>query len=471
MKVKPRVFVPTLYFAEGLPYTIVNQMSVVFYTDLGATNTYIGLATSFLYLPWTLKFLWSPLVDVYGTKKRWIVVSQMVLAAFSILVAASTILPHGLYVSAVVFMLMAIASATHDIAIDGYYMDALSIEQQALYVGVRNAFYKVAWLLGSGGLVFLAGTLAEKTSLGVSGGWLGAFLACTVLLGLCALFHKIALPEPERLEEVGQHEKKSLDFPASDSSEGERARLSTKEFLSVFLDWLEQPGIVAIVIYILIFRAGDALMLKMAQPFLLRPTSEGGLGISTADVGILYGTIGVAFLLVGGLFGGWLVSRFGLKKCLLPTALIQNLAILLYFWLASSRPSGHAFLFGFDLSAWSQSIGVAPEFQKWFEGNLFYTLLVNSAEQFSYGLGTAAYTVFLLTTVKSSYKAAHYAIATAIMALGLMLPGAISGYLADSLGYAHFFLISFLVSIPGLLTIFWLPLTRSDFGKTEVERS
>ncbi|MEZ4545292.1 MAG: MFS transporter [Cyanobacteriota/Melainabacteria group bacterium] len=201
----------------------------------------------------------------------------------------------------------------------------------------------------------------------------------------------------------------------------------------------------------MIFRLGDALMLKMAQPFLLDEVSKGGLAISTKEVGIIYGTVGMLFLLAGGIFGGWLVSRYGLKKCLLPTALIQNSAILLYWWLAHSKPRG-------------EILGSLNLHGRMFEAEILLTTLVNSVEQFSYGLGVAAYTVFLLSTVKKSYKAAHYAIATALMALGLLIPGAVSGFIQESIGYELFFLVSFLASLPGIIVILFLPLTTEDHG-------
>lgn len=437
MRIKPAIFIPTLYFAEGLPYTIVNMMSVVFYKTLGASNAFIGSATSFLALPWTLKFLWSPLVDVRGTKKRWVVASQMVLSFVVLLAALGCFLPDPIYATLVIFLVVAVASATHDIAIDGYYMDVLDKGQQAYYVGIRNAAYKVAWLTGSGFLVYLAGSMTESTALGVKGGWFVSFLVSALLLFVLALFHMKALPEPE--------------LQAEGESESNKESLTLKKFGDIFIAYLNQPRIVAVIIYILIFRLGDALMLKMAQPFLLDDVSKGGLAISTTEVGIIYGTVGMLFLLAGNLFGGWLVSRYGLKKCLLPTALIQNSAILLYWWLAHSKPRG-------------EILGFLNLHDRMFEAEILFTTLVNSVEQFSYGLGVAAYTVFLLSTVKKSYKAAHYAIATALMALGLLLPGAVSGFIQESIGYELFFLVSFLASLPGIIVILFLPLTTEDHG-------
>lgn len=431
------------------------MMSVVFYKNLGSSNTFIGQATSFFYLPWVLKFIWSPLVDVRGTKRKWIIICQATLGFIALSLVASIFLPAGTYISIGIFMLIALASATQDVAIDGYYLDVLKKEQQAFYVGVRNAFYKVAVLAGSGGLVFLAGKIAETTQLGVQGGWSIAFVACGLLLLGCAAFHAFVLPETgNKLE----------------GSEGVAPTLGLAEFIEVFLSWLRQPRIAVIILYILIFRAGDALLIKMAQPFLLDDVAKGGLGIATSDVGIIYGTVGVIFLLLGGIVGGVLVSKYGLKKCLMPTALIQNSAIPLYWWLAAAKPAGDVLILNYNVTQSMQSIiGSNPDLMHWFDARFFYTIMVNSAEQFSYGLGTAAYTVFLLTTVKSDFKAAHYAIATALMAFGVMIPGFISGQIADAMGYEKFFLISFIAAIPGIITILWLPLPPAEKDAKEAD--
>lgn len=404
---KPSIYIPTLYLAEGLPYAIVNMMSVAFFKSLGAGNEFIGL-TSFLSLPWTIKIFWSPLVDIYGTKRRWILGSQVVLAGLIALVSFTTSTPFALAAALCLFSAIALASATQDIAIDGFYLDALNTDKQAFYVGVRNAAYKVSWLFGFGGLVYVAGKLGQ--SFGTQVGWVAAFAICSALFALAALIHKLYLPHP-----VSKRSEERLTWPV---------------FVRVFATYFQQDGIAAIVLYILIFRLGDALMLKMAQPFLLDSPDKGGMGISTADLGIIYGTVGTLALLAGGIAGGWLVSAGGLKKWLWPTAIVQNSAILLYWCLAVLKPS------------------------------IAWVALVNAAEQFSYGLGVAAYTVFLLSTVKPEFKAAHYATATALMALGLMIPGAASGYLATALGYANFFLLSFFASIPGIITIFFLPLDK-----------
>ena len=403
---KPSIYIPTLYLAEGLPYALVNMMSAVFFKTLGASNEFIGL-TSLLYIPWTIKGLWSPLIDIYGTKRSWIVSAELALAILIALVALGCLSPCIVVAALAGFTLIAFASATQDAAIDGFYLDALGTEDQAFYVGIRNAFYKLAWLIGSGALVWLAGRVGELV--GIATGWSLAFAVCAGFFVVVAAFHGWYLPQPAR---------------HAHASAG--TGLTPALFLKVFSSYFQQPGIAVIVIYILIFRLGDALMLKMAQPFLLDEATRGGLAISTEHVGIIYGTAGTIALLSGGILGSWLIARGGLRRWLWPTALIQNSAILLYWLLALYEPA------------------------------LIWVAAVNALEQFSYGLGVAAYTVLLLGTVRAEFKSAHYAITTGLMALGMMLPGAASGFLCARLGYPSFFLVSFLAAIPGMITIFFL---------------
>lgn len=456
----PSLFVPTLYFVEGLPYTMVNLMSVVFYKNLQANNEFIGLVTSLLYIPWIIKLLWAPVVDVYATRRQWILISHAVLGAIAGLLAFSmfSLQSQAIYVTLALFTLMAFVSATQDIAIDGFYLDSLNRQKQALFVGIRNAAYKVSTLVGSGALVYVAGRIAEtqgNTQAATFAGWAFAFAICAALFFVFLQVHAVFLPHPRQISaddpgsavieaeaEVKQKVETSAAAPAgallSAAPAGQphtrenRPRLTAGKFWEVFRTFFTQPGIVVICIYILTFRLGDALMLKMAQPFLLDPREKGGIGISTADVGLIYGTIGTTFLFAGGIFGGWLISKKGLKRWLLPTAIIQNSAILLYWGLAIFKPG---------------VVAVA---------------VVNAFEQFAYGLGTAAYTTFLLTIVKAEFKASHYATATALMALGMMLPGMVSGYLTTWLGYQNFFLLSFFAAIPGMITIFFLPIKEDE---------
>ncbi len=433
-KRSPAVWVSVIYFAEGFPYTVVNLMSVIFLKDLGASNELIGL-TSFLYLPWILKGLWGPMVDIYSTKRRWILTAEFFCIFLFVLLAFGALSSQVIAVSVVIFALIAFVSATHDIAIDGYYLDALDRDQQAFFVGFRSTTYKIAWLAGNGGLVFLAGYLADERFVNTSPdgtrifqdihfsvfgnafsihplefGWGVAFAAAALIFFLVYFFQLWYLPHPK-------------PFVKEHNEDG-----AHNSFFDSFGTYFTQYRIGWIVTYVLIFRLGDALMLKMAPPFLMDNGVKGGLTLSTAEMGILYGTVGVIFLLAGGILGGFVIAKQGLKKWMWPTAILQNSAIVLYWLLAKYRPA------------------------------IEWVYVVNSFEQFSYGLGVSAYTVFLMRTVRPEFKASHYAITTAFMAAGILLPGIASGYLQVWMGYENYFLMSFLVAIPGLATIYFLPL-------------
>ena len=431
---KASLWVSVIYFAEGFPYTVVNLMSVIFLKDLGASNELIGL-TSFLYLPWALKGLWGPVVDIYSSKRRWILTMEIICTFLFVLLALGALSSQVIAASIFVFALIAFVSATHDIAIDGFYLDALNKEQQAFFVGFRSTTYKVAWLAGNGGLVFLAGYLASKHVTGINPdgtrifqdlqysilgtthtlhplefGWAVAFGLAAIIFLLIYVFQLWYLPYPKPFI----REQKAGEPPQS--------------FFDAFKTYFTQRRIGWIVTYVLIFRLGDAFMLKMAPPFLMDKAVKGGMAISTAEMGILYGTVGVIFLLAGGILGGFVIAKQGLKKWMWPTALLQNSAIILYWLLAKYKPS------------------------------IEWVYIVNSFEQLSYGLGVSAYTVFLMRTVRPEFKASHYAITTAFMAAGVLLPGIVSGYLQVWMGYESYFLMSFLVAIPGLATIYFLPL-------------
>jgi MFS transporter, PAT family, beta-lactamase induction signal transducer AmpG len=444
IKRSPTLWVSVIYFAEGFPYTVVNLMSVIYLKDLGASNELIGL-TSLLYLPWVFKGVWGPVVDMYSTKRRWILSTEIICCLIFIALAFGALASNVIEVSIIIFSLIALVSATHDIAIDGFYLDALSTDEQALFVGVRSTAYKIAWLAGTGGLVVLAGYLADKYLVGfnrdgskifrdinlnffgnsflihpVHFGWSMTFFLAALIFVLVYFFQLWYLPRPPR-----------TFAPRLDQDPAVR-------FLQAFKTYFTQYRIGWIVFYILTFRLGDAFMLKMSQPFLMDPSARGGLGISTIEVGILYGTVGVIFLLAGGILGGIAIAKQGLKKWMWPMAIIQNSAILLYWLLAKFKPE------------------------------ISWVYAVNSFEQFSYGLGVAAYTVFLMRTVRPEYKASHYAITTAFMAAGVLIPGLVSGYVQTWIGYESYFLMSFFAAIPGLLAIYFLPLGSESGGKSSL---
>lgn len=404
----PWVFVSTLYFAAGVPYIIVNGVSVVLYKKLGVDNAQIAFWTSLLYLPWVIKMLWGPLVEIYSTRRTWILYTQFALLCCLSGLALSLQLPHFFWVSLFAFTIAAFISATQDIAIDGFYMLALNQESQAFFVGIRSTFYRVAMIFGSGFLVFLAGQL-ERSLNNISLAWTISISLSALVFTILLMFHWFALP-----------------FPKADSKKS--VSLSIRKFyLEVIKTYFSQEKIGVILAFILLYRVGEAMLVKLAAPFLLDAKTSGGLGLSTSQVGVAYGAIGAAALTLGGVLGGWLVLRYGVKKSMIPMAIALNLPHLFYVYLAYAQPS----------------IG-------W-----VYPLV--AIEQFGYGLGTAAYSVYFMYLAKNDYKTSHFAISTGMMALGMMLPGLVSGYIQQALGYQQFFIVVFLLAIPGMVTLFLIP--------------
>lgn len=405
----PWVFVPTLYFAEGLPYIIINIVSVILYKKMGIDNARIAFWTSWLYLPWVIKMFWSPLVDIYSTKRRWILSTQfsMAVCLFS---AAYVLNTEGyFFLSLLAFIAGAFVSATHDIATDGFYMLALSKEEQALFVGIRATFYRLAMIFASGLLVYMAGKIEVVTG-SIPLSWTVVISTAGLVFVLVPLYHAFALP-----------------FPAADIKRSPRDATSDVSFLEIFRSYFKQEKIGAIIAFILLYRFAEAMLLKLAPPFLLDPKSAGGLGLSTSQVGLAYGTVGMVCLVVGGILGGWLISRFGLKKCIWPMAIALNFPDLFYVYMSYVQP----------------------------EIGLTYVLV--AIEQFGYGLGFTAFMVYLMQAARGRYKTSHFAISTGIMALGMMLPGFISGYIQEAVGYRMFFVIVCVLTIPGLLTILFIP--------------
>ncbi|MBD2195076.1 MULTISPECIES: AmpG family muropeptide MFS transporter [Calothrix] len=406
----PWTYIPTLYFAEGVPNVLISSVSVIFYKKLGIDNDQITAWTSFLYLPWVLKMFWGPFVDIYATKRTWILVTQFAMFCCLTLVALSLQLPNFFFISLAALTVGAFISATYDIATDGYYMLALSPEQQAFFVGIRSLFYRIAVLFGSGLLVVLAGRL-ETTLNNIPLSWAIAIGFSAVIFAILFIFHRFVLPWPES------------DIPRQRQAQAEKI-----PFLDIIQTYFRQEKILAILAFILLYRFGEAMLVKVASLFLLDKLEKGGLAISTEQVGLIYGTFGVLSLIIGGILGGMLISRYGLKKCLFPMALALNLPDLFYVYLAYAKPSL----------------------------TLVYPLV--SLEQFGYGLGFTAFSVYLMYICQGEYKTSHYAISTGLMALGLMLPGAISGTIQQAVGYPLFFILVCLLTIPGMITIFFIPL-------------
>ena len=399
----PWSWVPSLYFAQAIPYVVVMMLSVVMYKNTGISNTDIALYTSWLYLPWVIKPLWSPFVELFRTKRFWIVSLQLLIGAALALVALTMPLPNYFQISLAVLWLMAFSSATHDIAADGFYMLGLEQHQQAAFVGVRSTFYKLAMIAGQGGLVYLAGSLASSTG-DVRLAWSVVFCILAALFAALALYHHFMLPKPAGDVRAVRSDQLLADFCAT------------------FIAFFNKDGILVILGFLLLFRLGEAQLLKLAVPFLLDPPAKGGLGLGTTQVGLVYGTIGVTALVLGGLLGGYAISRFGLKRCLWPMVVAVHVPDLVFVYLATALPS-NIYLIG---------AGIA-------------------AEQFGYGFGFASYLLYMIMVADGPHKTAHYAMCTGLMALGMMLPGMVSGWIQQKLGYQYFFIYVCIATIPAFV--------------------
>jgi len=393
--ISPWAWIPTLYLAQGLPYVAVMTVSVIMYKRLGISNTDIALFTGWLYLPWVIKPLWSPFVDIISSKRWWTTAMQLLLAAGFAGIAFLLPGPAFFQTTLAVFWLVAFASATHDIATDGFYMLALDERQQSFYVGIRTTFYRVAVLAGQGGLVYLAGHLEERTG-NIPLSWQWAMSGMSAFFLAAAIYHRAVLPRP-----------------GADRSHraGKGARHVMREFADTFKSFFGKPQIGAALAFMLLYRLPEAQLVKLINPFLLDPATAGGLGLSTKEVGIVYGTVGVGALTIGGIIGGIVAARGGLRRWIRPMAWAMSLTCLTFVYL---------------------SFAANPSF-----------IVVNLCvmiEQFGYGFGTTAYTLYLIHYARGPRQTSHYAIATGIMALGMMLPGMAAGWLQEQMGYRWFFI-------------------------------
>ena len=411
----PWAWIPSLYLAEGLPYVTVMTVAVIMYKGLGISNTDIALYTSWLYLPWVIKPLWSPVVDILRTRRWWIWTMQLVVGAGLAGVAFTVPASNFFQLTLAFLWLLAFSSATHDIAADGFYMLGNTEREQALFSGVRNTFYRVASITGQGLLVMLAGKIQERTG-NPALAWSIAFGTLAGLLGCLGIYHWLVLPRPVS-DTAGA---------ASDAAH------FVKEFLATFGSFFRKPDIGSLLFFLLLYRFAEAQLVKMVAPFLLDARDVGGLGLTTTQVGFAYGTVGVVALLSGGLLGGFLASQRGLKFWLWPMVFAMHLPDAVFVWLAYAQPQNLALI----------SAGVA-------------------VEQFGYGFGFSAYMLYMIYAARGEHRTAHYAICTGFMALGMMLPGMWSGWLQDHIGYRHFFLWVLLATLPGFAVV--------GFVKVDVE--
>ena len=416
----PWAWVPSLYLAEGIPYTIAMFVSVIMYKKMGISNADIALYTSWLYLPWVIKPLWSPVVDILRTKRFWIVTMQFIIGVLLASVSLTIPLPSFFQITLAILWLMAFSGATHDIAADGYYMLALDQGTQAEFVGMRSLFYRIAMISGQGLLVILAGYLENHG--GIAFAWSVSFIAIAAIFIILSIYHKFILP-----------------YPVADSSKAyNKEKGFLGEFLKTFVIFFKRKEIGLILAFLLLYRLNESQLIKLITPFLLDAREKGGIGLTTSDVGFAYGVVGIIGLLLGGITGGFMISKKGLKFWLLPMVLTIHIPDLMYVLLSQFRPDNLAII--------SAAVGL---------------------EQFIYGFSFTAYTMFMIMVSEGEHKTAHYAICTGLMALGMMLPGMISGKLQEWLGYQTFFITVLVSVIPALLVAMNIKI-NPEFGKKKL---
>lgn len=399
----PLKWVPTLYLSESLPFSAVMLISVIMYKEMGLSDAEITLYTGWLGLPWVVKPIWSPFIDNIRTKRWWILSMQWLMGVLLGLVAFTLPLrDYWLQASLALFMIVAFASATHDISADGFYILGLTNSAQELYVGVRNTFYRIGMVIGQGGVVMLAGKLQQGflslSPFGIAPSWAASFLLIGVVMLMLAAYHSVMLPKAEQPR--GGKDELGVGY-------------QLREFVQTLRVFIQRPHIVSALCFILLFRLPEGLLTKIVPLFLTRSHTEGGLELNNVDFGLIYGTLGVVGLLLGGIVGGWVVSKWGLKRCLWPLVLCITLPDAVYVYLSYAT-----------------------------ESPLLLIGICVCIEQIGYGLGFAAYTLFLVTFSRGERSTSVFSICTAGQYLGgVMLPGMLSGLISTSIGYQQFFLL------------------------------
>lgn len=428
---KPAFWIPSAYFAMGLPFIAINLVSVFMFKDLGISDTQITFWTSLIMMPWTLKFLWSPFLEMYRTKKFFVILTQLLSGVLFGIVAFSLFFDYFFAISISTMAVIALSGATHDIACDGVYMAELDKNVQAKYIGVQGAFYNIAKLIANGGLVALAGMLAkhfgaiEGASLmankeAYSSAWAIIFAIISAIMILIGVYHVKILPSTQ----VRSTTKKT-------SSE------IIQELIAVILNFFTKKHIIYYIFFIILYRLAEGFIMKIAPLFLRASRDVGGLGLSLEEIGTLNGVFGSAAFVIGSLLSGVFVSRFGLKKTLFTLCCIFNLPFVAYTYLAVVQPD-----------------------------NLYLIGICITMEYFGYGFGFVGLTLFMMQQIApGKHQMSHYAFASGIMNLGVMLPGMISGYFSDLLGYRNFFIYVLLATIPAFLITYFIPFTYNDLKK------
>ena len=423
--INPWLWVPTLYFLEGIPYFLVNNISMVMFNQMGVPNGEMSFFTTLLYFPWALKFLWAPFVDLIKTKRWWFLTMQFLMLGLAVLTIfsipqvdpatiAATATEVKLFTGVLIsFIIMAFASATHDIAADGFYMLALTSGVQAAMIGWRSVFYRLSNVFCNSALIAIPGIVYDWTikqgEANMPMAWKVTMVITAVIFLLMAVWHLFFTPRPDT-------DKPNAETSAKDIIVG---------FGKAFATYFTKPALWVAVLFMLLYRLPEGFLLKMIYPFLLGSREVGGLGLTMQEMGIVYGVIGVIFLLLGGILGGYYISKVGLKKAFWWMALGMTLPCLSFVYLSMVLPT-----------------------------NMVYVAIALAIEQFGYGFGFTAYMMYMMYFSEGEFKTSHYAICTSFMALSMILPGLVAGYIQEAIGYQSFFWMVIACSVGTFLATF-----------------
>ena len=417
-RVNPVSWVPTLYFAMGMPFVVLNMVSSLMYKGMGVSDKQITFWASLIMLPWTLKPLWSPFLEMYKTKKFFVVLTQILSGIMFALIAFALNLPSFFAITIAMFAVIALSGATHDIAADGTYMAVLSNEEQAKWIGWQGAFYNVAKIAATGGLVYLAGVFID--SFGVTKAWMFIMLIIAVIMCIIGCYHFFVLPSDGHASE----QKKTFNE-------------TLHELIGVFGEFFRKKHIWYYIAFIILYRFAEGFAIKLVPLFLKASRADQGLGMTEQEIGLCYGTFGAAAFVLGSILGGNYIARRGLQKSLFSLALIFNIPFVAYTLLAVYQPE----------SLWLIGTGIVLEY-------------------FGYGFGFVGLTLFMMQQIApGKHKMSHYAFASGIMNLGVMLPGMMSGEISTALGYRNFFIFVLVCAIPALLITWFVPFTYTDQNK------
>ena len=435
--INPWFWVPTLYFLQGIPYFLVNNISMVMFNQMGVPNGEMSFFTTLLYFPWALKFLWAPFVDLIRTKRWWFLTMQFLMLGLAVLTIFSIPQPDPATIAAmgtevklfmgvlIAFIVMAFASATHDIAADGFYMLALTSGVQAEMIGWRSVFYRLSNVFCNSALIAIPGIIYDWTikqgEQNMPLAWKVTMVITAVIFALMAVWHMFFTPRPD------------ADKP--------NAETSVKDIISgfgkAFATYFTKPGLWIAILFMLLYRLPEGFLMKMIYPFLLGARETGGLGLTMQELGVVYGAIGVIFLLLGGILGGFYISRVGLKKAFWWMALAMTLPCLSFVYLSVYLPE-----------------------------NMVYIGIALAIEQFGYGFGFTAYMMYMMFFSEGEFKTSHYAICTSFMALSMILPGLVAGYIQEAIGYENFFWMVICCSVATFLVTFLARrIVNPNYGK------